>query len=365
MLDELKKNGEITSMLTTVGRGGADRATIVAPLAPWRQRSRSQQDIQAELQAKFAEIPGLSILTRSPNSLGIRGGGQGLRFAVMGNDYAKISDGATALAQRLSQTPGFRTVRTDFETTQPQLSVRIDREAATKLGVPIDAITSLINTMVDYSKAADLFIGEEIVEVQIKPGGRPINDPSDLNNLFVKTGNGSFVALSTLVKMEEVAIAPTLARESRRRAVPVSAQLAEGTYLSDAVNTLRAIAPEVLGSDMSITPFGEAKTLSETSQSTTFVFATAFLIVFQVLAAQFESVVSALVIMVTVPPPQSSRSCSRAARSTSTARLASCFWSASWPRTAFSWSSSPISGATRAGPSQMPSAQRPRLASGP
>ncbi|MGD9803105.1 MAG: efflux RND transporter permease subunit [Hyphomicrobiaceae bacterium] len=301
VLDELKKKGEITSVLTTVGRGGANRATIVAPLAPWRQRSRSQQDIQAELQAKFAEIPGLSISTRSPNSLGIRGGGQGLRFAVTGNDYAKISDGATALAQRLSQTPGFRTVRTDFETTQPQLSVRIDREAATKLGVPIDAITSLINTMVDYSKAADLFIGEEIVEVQIKPGGRPINDPSDLNNLFVKTGNGRFVALSTLVKMEEVAIAPTLARESRRRAVPVSAQLAEGTYLSDAVNTLRTIAPEVLGSDMSITLLGEAKTLSETSQSTTFVFATAFLIVFLVLAAQFESVVSALVIMVTVP----------------------------------------------------------------
>ena len=301
VLDELRKKGEITSVLTTVGRGGANRATIVAPLAPWRQRSRSQQDIQAELQTKFAKIPGLSISTRSPNSLGIRGGGQGLRFAVTGSDYAKISDGATALAQRLSQTPGFRTVRTDFETTQPQLSVRIDREAATKLGVPIDAITSLINTMVDYSKAADLFIGEEIVEVQIKPGGRPIDDPSDLNNLFVKTGNGRFVALSTLVKMEEVAIAPTLARESRRRAVPVSAQLAEGTYLSDAVNTLRTIAPEVLGSDMSITLLGEAKTLSETSQSTTFVFATAFLIVFLVLAAQFESVVSALVIMVTVP----------------------------------------------------------------
>ncbi len=300
-LDELKKKGEITGVLTTVGRGGANRAAIVAPLAPWRERKRSQQQIQAELQAKFANIAGLSISMRSPNSLGIRGGGQGLRFAVTGTDYDKIADAATALAQRLSQTPGFRTARTDFETTQPQLSVRIDREAAVKLGVPIEAITSLINTMVDYSKAADLFIGEEIVEIQVKPGGRPIDDPSDLNNLFVKTGNGRFVALSTLVKMEEVAIAPTLARESRRRAVPVSAQLAEGTYLSDAVQTLRTVAPEVLGPDMSITLLGEARTLSETSRSTMFVFATAFLIVFLVLAAQFESVISALVIMVTVP----------------------------------------------------------------
>ena len=300
-LNELKKKGEITGILTTVGRPNPNRASIVAPLAPWRERTRTQQQIQAELQAKFAGIAGLSISTRSPNSLGIRGGGQGLRFAVTGTDYDKIADGARALAQRLSQTPGFRSARTDFETTQPQLSVRIDREAATKLGVPIEAITSLINTMVDYSKAADLFIGEDIVEIQVKPGGRPIDDPSDLNNLFVKTGSGKFVALSTLVKMEEVAISPTLARESRRRAVPVSAQLAEGAYLSDAVRSLRTIAPEVLGPEMSITLLGEAKTLNETTQSTTIVFAIAFLIVFLVLAAQFESVISALVIMVTVP----------------------------------------------------------------
>ncbi len=300
-LKELKEKGEITGILTTVGRGSPNRASIVAPLAHWHDRTRSQQEIQAELQDKLSHIAGLSISTRSPNSLGIRGGGQGLRFAVTGNDYEKIADGATALAQRLSQTPGFRNARTDFETTQPQLSVRIDREAATKLGVPIDAITSLINTMVDYSKAADLFIGEEIVEIQVKPGGRPIDDPSDLNNLFVKTGNGKFVALSTLVKMEEVAIAPSLAREGRRRAIPVSAQLAEGTYLSDAVETLRTIAPEVLGEDLSITLLSEAKTLTEATQSTTFVFAMAFLIVFLVLAAQFESVISALVIMVTVP----------------------------------------------------------------
>ena len=300
-LNELRKKGEITGILTTVGRGSSNRAAIVAPLAPWRDRTRTQQEIQAELQQKFSGIAGLSITTRSPNSLGIRGGGQGLRFAVTGTDYDKIADGATALAQRLSQTPGFRGARTDFDTTQPQLSVRINREAAIKLGVPIDAITSLINTMVDYSKAADLFIGEDIVEIQVKPGGRPINDPSDLNNLFVKTGSGRFVALSTLVTMEEVAISPTLARESRRRAVPVSVQLVEGTYLGDAVSTLRTIAPEVLGPDMSITLLGEAKTLTETTQSTTIVFAIAFLIVFLVLAAQFESVVSALVIMVTVP----------------------------------------------------------------
>jgi multidrug efflux pump subunit AcrB len=301
VLAEFKKRGEVTGVLSMVGRGGANRAFIIAPLAHWSERKRSQQEIEAELQDKLANVAGLSVSVSSANSLGIRGGGQGLRFAVTGNDYDQLADAATKLAQRLQETPGFRNARTDYDTTQPQLSVRIDRETATKLGVSIDTLTSLINVMVDYGKASDLFIGDEIVEIQVKAGGRPINDPADLNNLFVKTGSGGFVALSTLVHMEEVAIAPTLSREGRRRAVSVTAQLDDGMYLGNAVESMRAAAAEVLPPDMSVVLLGEAKTLSDTTQSTAFIFGMAFLVVFLVLAAQFESTISALVILLTVP----------------------------------------------------------------
>jgi HAE1 family hydrophobic/amphiphilic exporter-1 len=300
-LAALKKDGEITGILATVGAGGTNSASVVASLADWSQRKRSQQEIQAELQQKLSGIPGLQISLRSANSLGIRGGGQGLRFAIAGPDYGKLADVAAKLASRLSTTPGFRNARTDYDTTQPQLSVRINREAATKLGVPIETITSLINTMVDYQKAADLFIGDEIVEVQVKAGGRPINDPSDLGNLFVKTADGKFITLSTLVSITENAIAPSLGREDRLRSVPITANLDEGMVLGDAVTAMRAAAAEVLEPQMSIILLGEAKTLAETSQNTAFVFGIALLVVFLVLAAQFESTVSALVILVTVP----------------------------------------------------------------
>ncbi len=300
-LAEAKKNGEITSVLATVGAGGTNSASVVASLSDWSDRERTQQQIQAELQQKLAGIPGLQVSLRSANSLGIRGGGQGLRFAIAGPDYGRLADVATQLASRLSTTPGFRNARTDYDTTQPQLSVRINREAATKLGVPIETITSLINTMVDYQKAADLFIGDEIVEVQVKAGGRPINDPSDLGNLFVKTNNGQFITLSSLVTITEAAIAPSLGREDRQRSVPISANLDEGMALGDAVTAMRAIAAEVLEPQMSIILLGEARTLAETSQNTAFVFGIAFLVVFLVLAAQFESTVSALVILFTVP----------------------------------------------------------------
>ncbi len=300
-LAELKNSGEVTGVLTTVGAGGTNSATVVASLADWSERSRSQQQIQAELQRKLSGIPGLQISLRSANSLGIRGGGQGLRFAIAGPDYNKLADVAAKLAAKLAATPGFTNARTDYDTTQPQLSVRINREAATKLGVPIDTITSLINTMVDYQKAADLFIGDEIVEVQVKAGGRPINDPSDLGNLFVKTNDGHFISLSSLVTIKENAISPSLGREDRQRSVPISANLDEGMALGEAVTAMRAAAAEVLEPQMSIILLGEARTLAETSQNTAFVFGIALLVVFMVLAAQFESTVSALVILCTVP----------------------------------------------------------------
>lgn len=300
-LQDLKQKGEATGVLAMIGRGSTNRAFIVAPLTPWSDRSRSQQEIQAELRNRLGDIPGLSVSLRSPNSLGIRGGGQGFRFAIAGPDYERLADKALELANRLSETPGFRQARTDYDTTQPQLSVRINREAATKLGVPIPTITSLINTMVDYQKAADLFIADEIIEVQVKAGGRPINDPTDLGNVFVKTNDGNFVTLSSLVTIEEKAIASSLGREDRQRAVPISAGLDEDMVLSDAVQTTRAIAADILDPNMSIILLGEARTLAETSQNTAFVFAIALLVVFLVLAAQFESTVSALVIIFTVP----------------------------------------------------------------
>jgi multidrug efflux pump subunit AcrB len=155
--------------------------------------------------------------------------------------------------------------------------------------------------MIDYQKAADLFIEDDIVEIQVMAGGRPINDPSDLQNLFVKATDGSFITLSSLVTIKEMAIAPTLGREDRLRSVGITANLNDGVVLGDAVDKMRDAAATVLDPDMSITLVGEAKTLAETTQNTAFVFAIALLFVFLVLAAQFESVTSALVIIFTVP----------------------------------------------------------------
>ena len=166
--------------------------------------------------------------------------------------------------------------------------------------MPIATITSLINTMIDYQKAADLFIGDDIVEVQVKAGGRPINDPSDLQNLFVKATDGSFITLSSLVTIKEVAIAPSLSREDRQRSVPVSAI---STRASRSARRSRHAGRRRGGTRAQhVDPaFGRSQDPRRDDAEHRLRLRHRLPGRVPVLSAQFESIVSALVILFTVP----------------------------------------------------------------
>jgi hydrophobe/amphiphile efflux-1 (HAE1) family protein len=301
ILQDYVRTGEVVNVLSFVGRGGTNQAFIVARLAPWSERKRSQQQIQGELQRRFQAVPALRLSMRAPNSLGIRGAGTGLNFAITGSDYGSMADAAEKLVAAMAQSPSFTDVALTYETTQPQLNIRIDREAATKLGIPIDAISTVIRTMVDEYTAAQLFVRDRIIDVVLTAGGRPINDPSDVENLFIKAKDGRFIPLSSVVEIKEIAVAPGLGRESQRRAVPIRAALAEGVAMSQAIAEMRNLARATLPAGMGTVLLGEAATLEQSTSGGLVVFAFAIVIVFLVLAAQFENLLSATVIMLTVP----------------------------------------------------------------
>lgn len=295
------KSGEATSVLSLIGRGGSNQAFIIMQLAPWSARARSQQAIQAELRRRLGGVPSLRIGMRFSNSLGIRGAGTGLNFAVVGSDYGRMAEAAEKLAAALAQNPNVTDARLAYDTTQPQLTVTIDREAAKKLGITIESISTLVRTMVDEYKAAELYVGDKIIYINVTAGARPINDPTDVENLFIKAQDGKIIPLSSVVTVKEVAVAPNLGRESQRRAVPVQVGLTEGYALSKAIADMRALARTTLPQGMNTVLLGEAATLEESTQGSLIVFGFAILVVFLVLAAQFESVVGAAIIMITVP----------------------------------------------------------------
>jgi hydrophobic/amphiphilic exporter-1 (mainly G- bacteria), HAE1 family len=136
----LLDSGEATSLFLISGRGSGSSGFIVLTLAPWAERDRSQQEIAAELNAQLQGLPGVSVFARSPNSLGIRGGGQGLGFAITGTDYASLVEAGETMVAAMQDLPQFENVRLSFDTTQPQLSVEIDRERAADLGVPVESL---------------------------------------------------------------------------------------------------------------------------------------------------------------------------------------------------------------------------------
>nr|MBX2839225.1 efflux RND transporter permease subunit [Gammaproteobacteria bacterium] len=217
------------------------------------------------------------------------------------SNYAELAAKADEIVQVLEQDERFGRVDTGYETSHAQLSISIDRERAADLGIEIDGLATAMQSVLDGRKIGDVFIDDRAVAVKLLSSTQPVNDPTDLANLFLKTSDGRIVPMSTIATLKEFAIAPSLPREERSRAVSIRAGLTPELPLRQALQEFEQIAEPIIDSDMRLIPLAEAATLNETSSGLALTFGFAIIVVFLVLAAQFESFVSALIIMFTVP----------------------------------------------------------------
>ncbi|WP_235919115.1 efflux RND transporter permease subunit [Aureimonas psammosilenae] len=295
------ESGEARSVYATVGRGAANTGFVVMSLADWGVRERSQQAIASEVNRQLAGIAGVRAVAVQPNSLGIRGGGQGLQFAVAGQNFDEIADAAARLKSAMERDGRWSRVQLAVESAQPQLSVVIDRERASDLGIDIDGLSEAMQALLDGRETGRTFLDDKSVPIRIVATSRPINDPGDLANIFLKTSDGRLVPMSSIAKVEEKPIAPSLNRENRSRAVTLTAQLPEGYAIAQGWADAQTLARTVLPDSMRLIPLAEAATLQETSNGLAVVFGFAIVVIVLVLAAQFESFVSALIIIATVP----------------------------------------------------------------
>ncbi|MGR3714384.1 MAG: efflux RND transporter permease subunit [Shimia sp.] len=301
ILQPFVDSGEIEAMQSLIGAGGSSGAFVIVRLADWADRDRSAQDLLSEINPQLRRVPGMSAFAITHNSLGIRGAGRGLQFAVVGNDYEQLAEEGDALVAAMEQDPTFANPTLSYDTTTPLLSVEIDREMATELGLSPANIATTINTLTQGQVATEVFLDGEETDVRMVPGGKPIADPSDIENVWARTNTGDFVPLSSVVTLVPTSTASSLAREERSRAVPGEANLGQGVSLGQAATRATELAAEVLSDDARLIFRGEAATLHESQSGTAMVFGIALLVVLLVLSAQFESFASAAVIMLTVP----------------------------------------------------------------
>jgi len=295
-------SGEATSIYSMIGRWDPNRTFISLPLVDWSERKRSQQEIMGELREPLAAIPGVQAGVWSGNSLNLRRWGGGMRVALLGNDYEEIFAAtkvfSAAVEERLTE---LTRPRISYDPTQPQLSVEIDRRRAADLGVDLPSLAATLRAMIDGDELIDLNIDDEAVPILLESASGKINDPSDLVNLYVSANNGKLIPLSSVVTLKEEGVATELNRHKQRRSIEVSIDMSESYPLQKAVDELRDLATEVLPESVSLVFLGEAATLEETSREVAFTYIVAIIVIFLVLAAQFEGFTSALVVTLIVP----------------------------------------------------------------
>lgn len=301
-LQPLRDSGEIQNLFSISGQGGSSNSGfMVLTLAPWSERERTQAEIVKDIDRAAASVPALRAFTIQQNSLRIRGAGNGLQMALVGSNHEELTQSAIKLVDALRDSGLFETPRLNNEPNQAQISVTVDRERASDLGIDIRNLGTSLQSLLEGREIVDVFVDGEAIPVKLTSTTRPVDDPTDMENIFVKASDGRMVPLSTVATLEEKAVAPELNREDQLAAVSFSANLRDGVSLGQAVQAAEALAAPLMPSGSRLIPLAEAATLEENSNGMMLTFGFAIAIIFLVLAAQFESVLSALIIMSTVP----------------------------------------------------------------
>jgi multidrug efflux pump len=285
--------------------GWNNQAGIVnVTLKPWGERTIGTQDLINILSKQWEEIPDVRVTAfiNSGNRGGGGGGGQPVQLVLGGPNYDELARWRDIVIAKASENPGLTRLDSDLRETQPQVLVRVDSDRAASLGVTARSIGSTLQAMMSEQQVTTYVVdGEEYdVVLQAKQEQRATYD--DLRNIFVRSERGNeLVPLANLVKLEDMAGPSTLNRQNRMRAVTISASLAPGYTLGEALDYLENLVHKELPSTAQIDYKGESLDYKEASGALYFTFGIALFVVFLVLAAQFESFVHPLVIMVTVP----------------------------------------------------------------
>ncbi len=301
-LQPLRDSGEIASIFSISGYGSTTNSGfMVLTLAPWGERERTQDEIVQDINAAAQKVPALRGFAIQSNSLRIRGAGNGLQMAMVGSDHEKLTQASIQLVHKMEDSGLFDTPRLSNEPTQAQLSVVIDRERASDLGIDITGLSAAMQALLEGRSIVDVFIDGEALSVELTSNTQPIDDPTDLENIFLKAGDGKIVPMSTIATLTEGAVAPELNREQQLPSVSFSGNLNDGVTLGEAITAVEEMAEPLLPAGARLMPLAEAATLEENSSGMLVTFGFAIAIIFLVLAAQFESVLSSLIIMSTVP----------------------------------------------------------------
>ena len=279
---------------------------VFVRLRPWNERKKSQQQIAGEVVPKLLSLPGARAIAVNPPSLGQRGFQQPVQMVLGGPDYETLQGWSERLLQRAQADGRFVNLDVDYKETKPELRLKIDRAKAADLGISVELIGRTLETLFGGREVGTFVDRGEEYKVIMQAGVADRATPADLTNAFVRTSGatgagGQLVPLSNLVTVRDSAGPPLLNRVDRLRAVTLSASLQPGVALGDGLDALERMAKDELPVEARISYQGQSREYKESSSALYLTFGLALLVVYLVLAAQFESFVHPFIIMLSVP----------------------------------------------------------------
>lgn len=309
-LDEIERrllpyteSGEISRLLIRAPGwgGGYNQGNVVAVLADWDER-RPADEIINEINGKLSDLPGIRGFAMMRQGLA-GGGGKPVQFVIGGPSYEELVVWRDLfLAAIEADNPGIVDIDWDYKETQPQYRIQINYERAADLGVTVAEIGTTLETMLGSRRVTTYLDNGEEYDVIVEGIRSEQNTPTDVQNIYVRSArSGELIPLSSVVTLQPFADSPTLNRYNRVRAITIDADLAPGVTLGTALDGMERIAREVLPTEATIDFKGQSLEFRSAGASIAFVFVIGLLIVFLVLAAQFESWIHPLVIMLSVP----------------------------------------------------------------
>ncbi|MDP1778312.1 MAG: efflux RND transporter permease subunit, partial [Brevundimonas sp.] len=305
ILAEYKARGEASSYLISApgfGGGSFNSGNGVLILSDWSERDRAADEIAQELNGKLRGQTGAQVNASVPGAFQ-RGGGNSnsIEMVVTGSEYEDIYNWLQPVLAASLENPGFSRPRLNYEPNAPRLLVDVDPEKAAALGVSAQTIGRTLETMFGSRRATTYLRGGQEYDVILQTERAERRSVADLEALYVATGSGQLVPLSAVVTTETSGDTPDRRRLDRQRAISISADLNPGTTLVEATEFMTRISQEQPQGVVTTQWGGAARDQQEAGGAVAAAFGLALLLVFLVLAAQFESWITPAVIMLTVP----------------------------------------------------------------
>ena len=300
-----KQTGSIDRLNSRVpgGWGASEEmhtGSVTVILQPWGQRPVSTSDTVELARKALDEIPGVQSRPQQPTGL-VRTRGQPIQLVLQGSNYEELVKWRDRLLERMEENPNITGADSDYKETRPQLRLEVNRERASALGVSNQEIGRTLETMMGSRRVGTFVDNGEEYDVILQAQAEQRKQPSDFQSVYVKSSTGALVSLASLLEVKELAEPGNYNRFNRLRAITLSAGITPDAHLGEQLAWLQDVAKQELPGTVKMDFKGQSREFMRSGTALLFTFGFALLVVYLVLAAQFESFIHPFVIMLTVP----------------------------------------------------------------